>query len=286
VKTVSAPFWESAASKNVWRNAASILSLLTFLAPLATRASAQLIAPSSAELQAVTERGRALAEYDQAAWHATDAVQTADPRTVEGQHYIAKKENERWTVVFGALSADKSKFLIGYEAEQLAKPKEFKVMKEEPAKEETTFYLFAARALEMSLADFGRANRPYNAAVLPVTGREAKDRPGLLYVYLYPAQTKAGIYSLGGDVRYLVSADGLKILQKRQMHKTVLDVAPAKGKKMVAGYHNHVLSEVPEDTDVMHVLQEDPAMPEMITTQHFVYEVAIDGTIRIKKQRK
>jgi hypothetical protein len=243
-------------------------------------------APSTAELAEITERGRALAEYDQAAWHATDAVQTANPKTTEGQHYIAKKENKRWTVVFGALNLDKSKFLVSYGAEQLAKPKEFRVTKDEPAKEETTFYLFAARALETALADFGRANRPYNSAVLPVTGRAAQDQPGLLYVYLYPAQTKAGIYPLGGDVRYLVSADGLKILNKRQMHKTVLDVAPAKGKKMVAGYHTHVLTDQPEDTDVLHVLQQDPPAPEVITTQHLVYEVASDGTIRIKKQRK
>jgi hypothetical protein len=286
VKTVSAPFWEFAASKNVWRNTASILGVLTFLTLLAARASAQLIAPSSAELQAITERGRALAEYDQAAWHAMDAVQTANPRTVEGQHYIAKKENERWTVVFGALNADKSEFLISYEAEQLAKPKEFKVTKDEPAKEETTFYLFAARALEMALTDFGRANRLYNSAALPVAGHEAKDQPGLLYVYLYPAQTKAGTYPLGGDVRYLISADGLKILNKRQMHKTVLDVAPVKGKKMVAGYHTHVLSDIPEDTDVLHVLQQDPPVAEMIVTPHFLYEVASDGMIRIKKQKK
>jgi hypothetical protein len=286
VKTVSGPFWELPVSKNLWRNTASILSVLTFLTLLAARASEQLRALSSAELQALTERGRALVEYDQAVWHATDAVQTANPRTVEGQHYIAKKENERWLVVFGALNANKSKFVIGYEAEQLAKPKEFKVIKDEPAKEETAFYLFAARALEMALADFGRANRPYNSAVLPVAGRDGKDQPGLLYVYLYPAQTTAGVYPLGGDVRYLISADGLRIMNKRQMHKTVLDIAPVKGKKMVAGYHTHVLSDIPEDTDVLHVLQQDPPAPEVITTQHFVYEVASDGTIRIKKQKK
>jgi hypothetical protein len=261
------------------------LSLLVIVGLAFSETKAQT-APSAAELAEITERGRALAEYDQAAWHATDAVQTANPKTVEGQHSIAKKENERWTVVFGALNADKSKFLISYEAAQLAKPKEFKVTKDEPAKEETTFYLFAARALEMALADFGRANRPYNAAVLAVTGREAKDQPELLYVYLYPAQTKAGIYPLGGDVRYLVSADGMKILNKRQMHKTVLDVAPVKGKKMVAGYHSHVLSDIPEDTDVLHVLQQDPPLPEMIMTSHFRYEVAADGSIRITKEKK
>ena len=77
-----------------------------------------------------------------------------------------------------------------------------------------------------------------------------------------------------------------EILAKREMHKTILDVAPKKGKKMVAGYHSHVLSDEPEDTDVLHVLQQDPPLSEMVATQHFLYEVASDGTIRIKKQKK
>lgn len=238
------------------------------------------------ELAAITERGRALAEYDRAAWHATDAVQMANPKTAEGQHYIAKRENGRWIVAFGALNTDRSKFLVGYEAEQLAKPKEFSVKKNDPAREDEGFYLFAARAMELASAEFGKVNRPYDAAVLPVTGADAKDQQGLLYVYFYPAQTKTGTYPLGGDARFLVSADGMKVIEKRQMHKTVLEVAPVKGKKMVAGYHSHVLSDAPEDTDVLHVLQRDPPVPEMITTPHFVYEVASDGTIRIKKQKK
>jgi hypothetical protein len=241
---------------------------------------------TEAELAVITERGRTLAEYDQAAWHATDAVQMANPKTAEGQHYVAQKENGKWIVAFGVLDADKSKFLVGYEAEQLGKPKEFAVKKNDPAREDEGFYLFAARAMELASAEFGKMNRPYNAAVLPVTGAEAKDQQGLLYVYFYPAQTNAGTYPLGGDVRYLVSADGMKILETRQMHKTVLDLAPVKGKKMVAGYHSHVLSDVPEDTDVLHVLQQDPPVPEMIVTPHFVYEVANDGTIRVKKQKK
>jgi len=160
------------------------------------------------------------------------------------------------------------------------------VKKNDPARVDEGFYLFAARAVELALAEFGKVNRPYNAAVLPVTAAEDKAQQGLLYVYFYPAQTKAGTYPLGGDARYLVSADGMKIIEKRRMHKTVLDVAPVKGKKMVAGYHSHVLSDVPEDTDVLHVLQQDPPVPEMIVTPHFEYEVARDGTIRIKKQKK
>jgi hypothetical protein len=146
--------------------------------------------------------------------------------------------------------------------------------------------LFAARALDLASADFGRTNRPYNVAVLPVTGADAKDQQELLYVYFYPAQTKAGIYPLGGDARYLASADGMKIIEKRQMHKAVVDAAPAKGKKMAAGFHSHILSDEPEDTDVLHVLQQDPPVPEMIVTPHFVYEVASDGMIRVKKRKK
>jgi len=260
----------------------SVLAMIVFAIP---GIKAQTV-PSDAELVEISERGRALAEYDQAVWHASDALKTANPKTAEGQQYLAKKENGRWTVAFGALNADKSKFLIGYEAEQLEKPKEFEVKKVEPAKEETGFYLFAARALEIVSSDFRHANRPYNTAVLPVIGPGAKDQPGSLYVYFYPAQTKAGIYPLGGDIRYLVSADGTKIIEKRPMHNSIIEVAPVKGKKIVAGLHTHVLAEVPEDTDVLHVLQQDPPLPETIGTQHFVYEVAIDGTIRIKKQKK
>jgi hypothetical protein len=240
--------------------------------------------PSDAELAAISQRGRALAEYDQAAWHATDAVQTANPKTVEGQHYIAKKEDGRWTVVFGALDLDKTKLLIGYEAAQQDKPQQFALKKNEPAREDTGFYLFAARALELAQADFGRQSRPYNVAVLPATNTNGT--ADMFYVYLYPAQTKAGIYPLGGDVRYLISADGTKILAKRQLHKSIIENPPAKGKKIVAGFHTHVLSDEPEDTDVLHVLQQEPPLPEMIGTQHFVYEVGADGTIDVKKVKK
>jgi hypothetical protein len=244
------------------------------------------VPPSDAELAAIAERGRMLAEYDAATWHATDAVQMANPKNAAGRQYLAKKENGRWTVVFGALDADKTKFVIAYEAEQLANGKEFAVRKDEPAKDDTGFYLFAARALGLALTDFGLASQPYNVAVLAANGSDAGTSGSDLYVYVYPAQTKPGIYPLGGDVRYLISADGVKILSKRPLHTTVIENPSGKGKKVVAGMHTHILSDEPEDTDVLHVLQQDPPVPEMVATRHYVYEVASDGTIRIKKQKK
>ena len=234
---------------------------------------------ADSELAAITARGRALAAYDQAVWHATDAVETANPRNADGQHCLARFENERWTVVFGSLNADRTRFLISYEAMQQAKPGSFRVTQQQPPREDSGFYLFAALALETALADFGRPSRPFSAAVLPAAGDG-------FYVYLYPAQQKAGSYPLGGDVRYRVSAGGENILEKRPLHKTILETVPGRNKKKVSGVHTHVTGDVPEDSDVLHVLQQDPPVPEIISTAHFVYEILTDGSIRVRQEKK
>ena len=240
----------------------------------------QKVAPPAAqELMAITERGIALNEYDQAVWHATDAVQTANPKTVEGQRYIAKKENGKWNVVFGKLNEEKSLFQIYYEAKQQARPQEFAVSAETAQRADNGFYLLAARAIDVTLRDFQGEQRPYNVAVLPAPQNQ-------LFVYVYPAQTKPRIYPLGGDLRYLFSADGTTILEKRQMHKTILEASRMLGKKTAGGVHRHVLSDVPEDTDVLHVLTQDPPQPEFVVTPHFFYQVRADGTITIEKTRK
>ena len=236
-------------------------------------------APTSQELAAITERGRLLYEYDQAAWHSLDAVQMANPKNVEGQRYIAKKENSKWIVVFGRLNEDDSRFNITYEVEEQAMLRQFAVRQEPAERQDEGFFLYAAHAIEMAMKDFGATSRPYNVAVLPAPAEQ-------LFVYLYPAQTKARVYPLGGDARYLVSADGTKILEKRQMHKTIIETAPKSGKKTTAGFHTHVLTDLPEDTDVFHVLTQDPPVPEFVATPHFRYQVKGDGTIQIEKEMK
>jgi hypothetical protein len=242
-------------------------------------AGQEVTPPAKEELAAIAARGRLLYEYDQAAWHASDAVQMTNPRNVEGQRYIAKKQNGKWTVVFGKLNEDRSGFRISYEAEEQATLRQFAVRPEPAGREDEGFFLYAARAIELGMKDFGAASRPYNVAVLPAPSEQ-------LYVYLYPAQTKARVYPLGGDVRYLVSPDGTKILEKRQMHKTIIETVPQAGKKMVAGFHTHVLSDLPEDTDVFHVLTQDPPVAEFVGTAHFTYQVKTDGTMQIEEKRK
>jgi hypothetical protein len=54
-------------------------------------AQTQSRAPSESELGETAARGRALAEYDAAAWHASDAVMPVHPEKNTVQRYVARK---------------------------------------------------------------------------------------------------------------------------------------------------------------------------------------------------
>ena len=224
----------------------------------------------------VTARGKALYEYDEAAWHATDAVRATNPAPESVGRYIANRSDVGWTVVFGHLNEKRDKFLVAYEATQGTSLQEFTVKKLEPPQEDASLYLAAANAIDTALRDFRGENRPYNVAVLPASSDQ-------LYVYVIPAQTKNGVYPLGGDARYLITTEGTSILEKRQLHKSIIETSPdsiPKGATPAAGFHTHVLSDVPEDTDVFHVLTRQPPQPEYIGTKNKkLYVIQTDGTI-------
>jgi hypothetical protein len=235
--------------------------------------------PTQKELIAITNRGRDLAGYDAAAWHASDAVQTKQPKEGSVVRYIARKIDKKWVVAFGRLDGKEEKFLIAYEATQGDKPELFDVKEMLPPKEDKGFFLSAAKAIDTSLKDFMEhfegEQRPYNVAVLAAE----KDQ---VWVYLVPAPTKPNVWPLGGDTRYLISADGTKLVSKRQLHKSIIEIEPPKDKdnQPAGGIHTHVLDDIPEDTDVFHVLTRKPAVPEMVVTKQFVFEVSADGSIK------
>jgi len=246
--------------------------IILLLASITASAQTVRTTPATeAELAQITERGRNLAAYDVAAWHGSDAVMALQPAEGSVVRYIAKRTGDGWTVAFGRLNEKRDKFLINYEAIQGSTPKEFKASKLAPAKEDAGFFLFAARAFDTSLADFKGEARPYNVAVLPAPSNQ-------LYVYVLPAQTQNGIYPLGGDVRYLISEDGLKIIEKRQMHKAIIEFSMAEGVK--AGFHTAIMDQIPEDSDVFHVLARTPSVPEYIGTKDFVYYIEANGNAR------
>jgi hypothetical protein len=226
---------------------------------------------SAAELAAITDRGRALYAYDLAAWHATDAVLALKPQDGSIGSYIAKRVGDKWTVVFGKLNTDRSAYLVAYEATQ-STPKEFTVKSFATPKEEKGFFRLAALAIDLAKESFEGANRPYNVAVLPAEADH-------LFIYLLPAQTEQGVFPLGGDVRFKVSPDSTKVIEKRQLHKSIIEFRVPEGQIPQSGYHTAILDDIPEDTDVFHVLARRPSVPELVVTNKFVYQVKVDGSI-------
>jgi len=190
------------------------------------------------------------------------------------KRYIARKTEAGWVVDFGRLSTAGDKFLVASEAVQAGE--QYTVKSFDPAREDTGWNLAAAKGIETAAQDFHGADRLYNVAVLP-------EESGGMYVYLYPAQVKASVYPLGADVRYRLSPDGTKIIEKRQMHKSVIDYAlpTSAGTTAAGGYHTHVLSDVPEDTDVLLVLTRKPRVPEFVGAGQYMYTISVDGKITV-----
>ena len=233
---------------------------------------------SDSELAAITVRGRRLAEYDTASWHATDAVLALKPAQGAVGRYIAKKSEAGWVVVFRKFNEAKDAFMVAYEATQGSDPRQFTVKTYDPPQKDSGFFYIAAKAIEISLQNTHLQDRPYNTCVLPLESGE-------LYVYVLPAQTVTDVYPLGGDTRYLVSPDGAKILETRQLHKSILEgkYTTPSGSKPAGGYHTHVLTDAPEDTDVFHVLRQTLPLPEAVGTRSGVYIVQADGSIKRAK---
>jgi hypothetical protein len=270
------------------RNLASILSprvemcgarlaLLSLLS--ATVAGAQAGGPTQSELAEITARGRALAEYDFASLHGTDAVVALKPPPGSITRYIARPTEKGWKVAFGRLNPARDTFFVAYEAIRTSKGGTFEgftATAHSTPIADTGYYVRAARALETAGKDFGPVRRSYNTAALP--------RPdGNWWVYLLPAQTVWGVFPLGADARYLMSADGRTILERRRLHNSVIEFngrqPPQPGATMQAGTHTAVVAEIPEDTDVMHVLVRTPRIPEYVMTDNFVYRIDPDGKI-------
>jgi|SRR5580700_1088141 hypothetical protein len=239
--------------------------------------SAQKSEPlSDSELAAITARGRMLAEYDNASWHATDAVRALNPAEGVVGRYIARKTDAGWVVVFGRFNETKDAFLTLYEATQQGGSPGFTVKTYDPPQKDTGFFYIAAKAIGLSLQNSHLERRPYNTYVLPLDS-------GQLYVYILPAQTVADVYPLGGDTRFLVTADGSDIVETRRLHKTILEVkhsAVPAGTTPAGGAHSHVLTDTPEDTDVFHVLRQTHPLPESIGTRTGIYNVETNGTIK------
>jgi hypothetical protein len=246
--------------------------------PLSTERADESFRP---ELDAITARGRLLAEYDRAAWHATDAVLALHPDENLVRGYLARRRADGlWEVVFGRLDAQASAFQIAYRAVQRsAGDTSYMATALSPRESDPEWYARAARALDVARAAFGAASRPYNAVVVPASDE------GDWFVYLMPAPTRPGVFPLGGDARYRISGDGRTMLERRRLHNAVIEYTrmQKQGANAVAGTHTAVLDDRPEDTDVFHVLSREPRLPEYIVSRNYFFRVEVDGRITAYK---
>ena len=261
--------------------AASFLPTRAPAQQAAWRSEDHVAAIPRAELDSITVRGRLLAEYDAAAWHGTDAVMKLQPKAELIQGYLARRAADgRWEVVFGRASAAGDTFFVAYRASQRALgDTAFTAAAVSPASAETDYYARAARALDAGRREFGRPTRPYNAMVISAA------ETGDWYVYFVPAPQVAGVWPLGGDVRYRVSADGRNVLERRRLHNAVIEfdaraaAAAQPGKTLTAGTHSAGLADRPEDTDVFYVLTREPSLPEYIVSRSYYFRVDVNGRI-------
>lgn len=222
-------------------------------------------------LAGVTERGRAIYEYDQCAWHGTDAIMALHPDMNGGAHYICAKTSSGWRLVFPRWNSAHDRLLVAYDA--TGSGANYTAEKLDPPGDAGDGLTAEERALELAFVDFGQPKRPYNTAILP-----APD--GNLYVYFYPGQTDPAVWPIGGDVRYTISFDGRHILEKRQLHKSILDNKFPPNVKAESGFHTHMLSDTVEDTDVFYVVNRRPLIPEYIgTLGGWFFVVNANGTI-------
>lgn len=226
--------------------------------------------PSPAVLAQITNRGKLLAEYDDAAWKATDSMIASGLQRMS-RRFFARKQGNAWWVVFGRTTPDRKGFLVDYEATWAPGTNTAAGRKVVPPRADTGEWLNYSKAVDKVLSVY-KPEQQTNYAVLPASNG--------YYVYFYPGSTEQGTWLLGGDYRFLVSRDLSRILETRQLHKSIIPYSAEPGKTITLGYHTAVIDNVPEDTDVLHVLSRRPAVPELVVTHDWVFKIFTNGSIR------
>ena len=242
------------------------------LLPCCVCSLAQDAPPSPADLAAIVARGRALGEYDAAVWHASDAVLALKLPPGSLGRYIGRKTSDGWVVAWGNFNSSGTKFLISCEAKQSGDVT-YTVTRHDPPLEDSDWFLRAARAHAIATLDFVNAVKPqrtYNYSVLPAPDNQ-------WYVYALPAQSDSYVLPYGGDARYVMSADGMKILDRRLMHDTIQEERLPN--RTAIDLHTHTQSDRPEDSDVFYAMTAKSSNGGWIITPKYLYETTPLGEL-------
>lgn len=261
------------------------LALVGFVVtPIAARAQS---APTQAELDQISARGRALAGYQRAAWNATVQLMATNPDPSQVERYVAYHADSGWVVAFGKLDAQRDTFYVSTIAVPAAVNGQrvdsvFEFHKFDVPGPDIDFLVRATRAMDTAVVAMGAKGRAYQVAAIPTEN-------GDWYVYLTPASDFTSSFPLGDDVRYRISSEADRILEVRRMHKGMVAfdrAAHSDAARLTAGRHKTSLRDEPEDSDIYHVLTRRPQVPEMVETRHFRYEIGVDGSIKLLQGRE
>jgi len=244
-------------------------AMLSFMAPNLAFAD-----PSQATLDQVSLLGRQLAAYDTNAAAATDAGLALKPDKDKMGLYLGEAGSDGWTFFFGRLNAAHNAFLISYEAKQNGD--HFVASAFTLPAEDSGDLASLARAVVAAKADVEAASHPQ--AQYDIAAMVQPDNT--IFVYVYPAQTSNDVLVYGADWRYQYAADGRTLVERRQLHRTLLQ-SPIYA-NMAAIVHTDVLSNIPVETDVFWSLLR--GIPTYVSAGGSTFGIASDGSIKIISQ--
>lgn len=256
------------------------LVVLPVMSMAFARAAGAQNAAGQQQLDEISARGRALAGYQHAAWTASMQLLATNPDPWQVQRYVAYHADSGWVVAFGRLNTQRDTFYVSHigipaavNGQRIDSRFEFRTLAAPGP--DTDFLVRAARAMDVATMALGVTARAYTAAAIP-------NEKGEWLVYLTPSADAANAWPLGDDVRYRVSEDGRRILETHRMHVGMMEASrgDSDDTRLVAK-GGKALRELPEDSDVFHVLMNRPSAAEVVVTRHHQFRIDVDGSIRL-----
>jgi len=252
----------------------SICTLLIILA--ASSAFGQEVGPVFDEARAIETRGRLIAEYELVLRRASELLFSTKAEHMASGHYFALKKENNWTFYFGSLAEGDDIFVTKYAFS--CKDDAIEKMKEVKADKAPDELLQLARAVKLALGAVDAAWPQRRVMAFVETDSSVS-------VYTVPENEKEDSVLLGGDAKLTISPspEGLKVTKNDPLHSGTLLVSLAveEGKERAAGYHLHMTTDFPSETDVALVVLHPQLAPHYVVGKKWISKLNPDGTISV-----
>ncbi len=236
----------------------------------ASRAKPELPSDLAPDVHEAERLGRAIFDQDLASSRASDALLRAmgdEPDTrIEG--WITRRRGKDWLVEF--FGPSEQGFVRFWQSEVKSFGAEVPTHPLDPPEPLDAEAARMARARATAIAQpFRACSSRYNTVVLPGS---LIDKPGYL-VYLLAATSDNGEWIVGGHQRFLITADGARVLQHRPLSRGCLAVPASQHKThSSSAWVTHVVGDAPAETHVFLSLMHQA--PLYVGTRRGIWKVA------------